>query len=112
MLLPVNLVALVVTVIVFSFAGPLLDPLFHQIGYSVLTDSALRGFWESTARSETFVWLQLDNTVVTGSVVAWLIALLPGYFICKALVLLIRPTWNRIFGSGAEFTNHPTAMSS
>lgn len=112
MLLPLNLVAFVVTATVLSFAGPLLDPWFHEIGYTVLTDPSQRGFWESMAQSEAFIWLQLNNTVVTGSFVAWLVALLPGYFICKALVLAIRPFWNRIFGPFTGFENHPPAMSS
>ena len=112
MLLPLNLVALVVTAAVFSFAGPLLDPWFHKIGYAVLTDPTQQRFWESMAQSETFIWLQLNNTVVTGSFVAWLVALLPGYFVCKILVLAIRPVWNRIFGPLTGFANHPPAMSS
>ena len=112
MLLPLNLVTLVVTVAVFSFAGPLLDPWFHQVGYTVLTDPSLQGFWESMAQSETFIWLQLNNTVVAGSIATWLVALLPGYFICKALVFAIRPIWNRIFGPFTEVTHHPPAMSS
>ena len=112
MLLPLNLVALVVTVAVFSFAGPLLDPWFHEIGYTVLTDPSLQGFWESMAQSDSFIWLQLNNTVVTGSLVASLVALLPGYFICKAFVVAIKPVWNRIFGPYSGFANHPPAMSS
>ncbi len=112
MLLPLNLVAFFISIVVFSFAGPLLDPWFHQVGYSVLTDPSLRDFWESLAQSEAFVWLQLDNTVVTGSVVAWLVAFLPGYFVCKALVLIIRPTWNRVFGPLVGGTNYPPIMSS
>lgn len=112
MLLPLNLVAFVITAAVFSFAGPLLDPWFHEIGYTVLTDPSQRGFWESMAQSETFIWLQLNNTVVTGSFVAWLVALLPGYFICKVLVLAIRPFWNRIFGPFSELESPPPAMSS
>jgi len=112
MLLPLNLVAFIVTVAVFSFAGPLLDPWFHQIGYTVLTDPMLQEFWESMAQSETFVWLQLNNTVVTGSVFTWLVVLLPGYFICKVLVFAFGPTWNRMFGPVAGATNHSAAMSS
>ena len=112
MLLPLNLVAFVVTATVLSFAGPLLDPWFHEIGYTVLTDPSQRGFWESMAQSEAFIWLQLNNTVVTGSFVAWLVALLPGYFICKGFVLAIKPIWNRIFGPFTEVTHHPPAMSS
>lgn len=112
MLLPLNLVALVVTFGVLSFAGPLLDPWFHEIGYTVLTDPSLKGFWESMAQSDTFIWLQLNNTVVTGSLVASLVALLPGYFICKSFVVAIKPVWNRILGPFVGFTNHPPAMSS
>ena len=112
MLLPLNLVALVVTVAVFSFVGPLLDPWFHHVGYTFLTDPSLQRFWESMAQSETFIWLQLNNTVVAGSIIAWLIALLPGYFICKALVFALAPIWNRIFGPFTGLANHPPAMSS
>jgi len=112
MLLPLNLVAFVVTVAVFSFAGPLLDPWFHHVGYMVLTDPVLQGFWTSMAQSELFVWLQLNNTVVTGSISAWLVALLPGYFICKVLVLTIKPSWNRVFGPVTAGTNQSPAMSS
>jgi len=90
----------------------LLDPWFHEIGYTVLTDPSLKGFWESMAQSDTFIWLQLNNTVVTGSLVASLVALLPGYFICKSFVVAIKPVWNRILGPFVGFTNHPPAMSS
>ena len=112
MLLPLNLVTLVITVVVCSLAGPLLDPLFHEIGYSVLTDPSLQRFWESMAQSDSFVWFQLNNTVVTGSLVASLVALLPGYFICKALVVAIKPVWNRTFATLAGGTDHPPAMTS
>lgn len=112
MLLPLNLVALVVTVAVFSFVGPLLDPWFHQVGYTVLTDPTLQEFWESMAQSELFVWLQLNNTVVTGGIVTWLVALLPGYFICKAIVSTIGPSWNRVFGPLTGGANQSPAMSS
>jgi uncharacterized protein (TIGR03546 family) len=112
MLLPLNLVAFVLTVAVFSFVGPMLDPWFHKVGYMVLTDPSLKGIWESMAQSETFVWWQLNNTVVTGSLVASLIALLPGYFICKAVVVAVKPVWNHTFGSVNGFAEHAPAASS
>ena len=64
------------------------------------------------AQSETFVWWQLNNTVVTGSLVASLIALLPGYFICKAVVVAVKPVWNHTFGSVNGFAEHAPAASS
>ena len=112
LLLPLNLVALIVTIAVFSFAGPLLDPWLHHIGYTILKDPALAEFWESMAQSQTFVWMQLNNTVVAGSVAVWLVALLPGYFICKAIVAVLRPTWNRFFGLFSGHPGHPPVMSS
>ncbi len=90
MLLPLNLVTLILTVVICSFVGPLLDPLLHQVGYQVLTEPSLQGFWKSMALSDTFIWLQLNNTVVAGSVVVWLATLLPGFFVCKGIVFAAR----------------------
>ncbi len=70
--------------------GFMLDPLFHRIGMALLTSDGL---------TPAFVWIvntpvvslsRLNNSIVLGSLVAWVALLVPMYFVFRYLVARYR----------------------
>ena len=96
MLLPVNLLAFLLTAIAVSFFGASLDPYFHRLGYWLLTDTQTQTFWQALTQWRFFVWLQMHNTVVTGSTAAGLIALVPVYIVTRVITAMLAPAARRL----------------
>src|SRR5437773_10268839 len=66
---------------VFVPVGFLLDPAFDRIGHWLLVDAhTLRPLWTAWDNIPGLALTNFDNTVVLGSVVAWLVLFLPPYF--------------------------------
>jgi uncharacterized protein (TIGR03546 family) len=70
--------------------GFLLDPMFDRVGMALLTNDAL---------APVFVWIintpvvslsRLNNTIVLGSLVTWIVAFLPAFFLFRFLVTRYR----------------------
>src|SRR5215210_6724416 len=57
--------------------GFLLDPLFHRIGSALLQAPSLRPLWTSWYNTPLVPYTNFNNTIVLGSVVAWLVLLIP-----------------------------------
>ena len=94
LLLNVNMGAAFLSVLIFSFAGILTDPLAHQIGYSMLVDAnALTGFWTNLYNMPIVPFTRFYNTIVMGSFVIALIAALPVFFSVKKFVVYYREHW-------------------
>jgi len=91
MLLPTNLVAMVLAAIVFSFVGPLLDPQSHRLGANLLANEELAEFWTSLFSIKHSIWLQLHNSVVLGSGLIALAAMIPLYIISRTLTAILKP---------------------
>jgi uncharacterized protein (TIGR03546 family) len=72
--------------------GFLLDPVFHRIGASLLTAPALRTLWTAWYNTPLVPYTNFNNTVVLGSVVAWLVLAIPIYFGAKVGVTRNRAT--------------------
>jgi uncharacterized protein (TIGR03546 family) len=78
---------------VFVPVGFMLDPLFHRIGRVLLMDTpALRPMWTTMDNVPGLALTNFNNTVVLGSVVAWLVLFLPIYFGARVGVLKYRAT--------------------
>ena len=61
--------------------GFVLDPLFDRLGHWLLVGQpALRPFWASWDSVPGLALTNFNNTVVLGSVVAWLVLFIPLYF--------------------------------
>ena len=61
--------------------GFMLDPVFHGIGRWLLVDvEALRPLWTTWDNVPGMALTNFNNTVVLGSVVAWLVLFIPLYF--------------------------------
>ena len=72
--------------------GFILDPVFDRIGSSLLHAGALRPLWTSMYNTPLVPYTNFNNTVVLGSVVAWLALLVPIYFAAKYGVARYRAT--------------------
>jgi len=81
---------------VFVPVGFMLDPVFDRIGRLLLVDAAaLRPMWTAMDGVPGLALTNFNNTVVLGSVVAWLALFLPLYVASRAGVVKYRATWGR-----------------
>lgn len=78
---------------VFVPIGFMLDPLFDRLGSWLLVDvSALRPLWTAWDNIPGLALTNFNNTVVLGSVVAWLLLFVPIYYGSRAGVVKYRAT--------------------
>lgn len=74
----------------FGFA---LDPLFNRIGENLLLQvGALRPLWVTADSTPVLALFNLNNTVVVGSLVAWLLLFAPIFLLARLGVVRYRAT--------------------
>lgn len=95
-LLKLNLGAALLSALVFSCLSPLGDPLFHAVGWRLLSAPALRDTWENLHRQPVVPWLNVNNTVVLGTLVTGLALFYPCYRLTLGLVLRLQPLATRL----------------
>jgi uncharacterized protein (TIGR03546 family) len=97
--LVVVLVAMILNVSLAGFSlgwtlfvplGFLLDPLFNAIGEKLLGAPSLTPLWTWMANTPVISLANFDNTIVLGSVVFWVLAWLPIFFLAKWGVIKYR----------------------
>lgn len=76
----------------FVPVGFVLDPVFDRIGSSLLQAVSLRPLWTSWFNMPLMPYTNFNNTIVLGSVVAWLVLAVPIYFAAKYGVARYRAT--------------------
>jgi len=89
--LNVNLAAAVLGFTIFSIIAFIFDPLFHMLGYEILTQ--LHFFdpaYTYLYNAPIFPFTKFNNTVVMGSLVSAVVLLLPVYFGMKHFILAYR----------------------
>lgn len=77
----------------WAIATPLgfaLDPLFDRVGLALLTNDALTPFFTWVVNTPVLALSRLNNTIVLGSLVVWLVALVPLFFVFRVLVARYR----------------------
>ncbi len=77
--MPAHLPLLALTAMLISFVSPLLQPTLGRIGLWSLTHPKLFAYWLQFDSLPLVPWLGLHNTVVNGSLFAWLVASIPVY---------------------------------
>ena len=78
---------------VFVPIGFILDPVFDRVGHWLLVDAqALRPLWTAWENIPGLALTNFNNTVVLGSVVAWLVLFAPIYLLAHYGVLRYRAT--------------------
>lgn len=68
-----------VTAFAMTLLAPYLDPQTHTVGLQVLTHPQLANFWAAAWQLPLVPWTSINNTVVLGSLLVGLTALLPSY---------------------------------
>lgn len=76
----------------FVPVGFALDPAFHRIGRALLEWPALHPTWESWYNTPLVPYTNFNNTVVLGSVVGWLVLLIPIFLLSRFGVARYRAT--------------------
>lgn len=70
--------------------GFMLDPVFHRIGMALLTNDALAPFFVWVVNTPVVSLSRLNNSIVLGSLVLWLLSIAPLFFLFRFLVVRYR----------------------
>ncbi|MDH5234391.1 MAG: TIGR03546 family protein [Gemmatimonadota bacterium] len=70
--------------------GFMLDPLFDRVGMVLLTTDALTPLFVWIVNTPVVSLSRLNNTIVLGSLVSWLVLLVPSYVLFRFLVARYR----------------------
>jgi uncharacterized protein (TIGR03546 family) len=93
-----NVSMVIVSCGVFSLIAYALDPLFHQLGFAVLTSPSLEGMWTQFFSCPILLVANLNNTIVMGSLITTLVAAIPLFFLLNVLVVKYRDAYNAFIG--------------
>ncbi len=88
--LNVNLSAATFAIFISSFVAFLFDPLFHNLGFWVLTAPGLQNTWTSLYNMPVAPLSRFNNTVVLGSLLGGIILALPVYLLVRKGVISYR----------------------
>ena len=66
--------------------GFMLDPVFDRIGMALLMQDSLAPFFTWVVNTPVVALSRLNNTIVLGSLVSWMLLLVPSYFVFRVLV--------------------------
>jgi len=89
--LDVNLSAVFLSAALFGLLGVLLDPLFHDLGYYLLTGvDSLVPLWTSLYNAPIAPLTRFNNTIVLGSLVGSVVVFVPAFVGMKRFVVLYR----------------------
>lgn len=75
---------------VFVPIGFALDPLFNAVGTALLGAPSLRSLWTTFYNVPVVPFTNFNNTVVLGSLVCWLVAFVPLFFLARWAVARYR----------------------
>ena len=95
LLFRIHLSTFIISLSGFALLGLILDPLFEQLGYYLLTNSALTDLWTAIYNSSLGRFSLFNNTITMGSLVFSLLLLLPLFFIAKWLILRYRISFKK-----------------
>ena len=82
----VNLSAFLLGWALFSGIAYLLDPMFHALGYKILTAGALTGLWTALYNMDLFRLANFNNSLVMGSLVVSLALFVPLLLILNLII--------------------------
>lgn len=94
----INLGLFFVSVAVFAAIGYLLDPMMESLGYYLLTLPSLESLWTTIYNDPLLALLNLNNSLVLGSLVFGLLLFLPLFFVLQQIVKVYRGPISRITG--------------
>ncbi|MCH7650345.1 MAG: TIGR03546 family protein [Nitrospinae bacterium] len=93
-----NISMMIVSFAAFSLIAYALDPVFHQVGLALLTAPGLESFWMQFFNCPVFLFANLNNTIVMGSLISTLAVSVPLFFLLNLLVVKYRHVYNTFIG--------------
>jgi len=81
-----NLGIMILSFVLFSGFAYILDPVFHDLGYTILKTDSLAGIWESVFSCPIALVAQLNNTIVMGSLVVSVALAFPLFFMFNKFI--------------------------
>jgi len=90
LVLRVNLSTFIAGFVIFTGLAYWLDPLFHQIGVSILNAESLSALWTSMYNTSIWRLERFNNTIVMGSMLVSLLAFVPLILTANYLILQYR----------------------
>lgn len=91
----VNLLATSLSAFCFMWLGALLDPVSHQVGHYVLTQSSLQSTFLWLYEQPIIPWTRFNNTIVMGCLLIGTISFFPVYLIGKTIFQKYAPAFNQ-----------------
>lgn len=82
----INLAAFILALGVFSGLAYLLDPMFNSVGLSLLQNESMQATWTTMYNSTFWRVANFNNTIVMGSLVVSLAALVPVVLILNVFI--------------------------
>lgn len=86
LVLRVNLSMFLLGFVVFSGLAYLLDPLFHRLGFWILTTGFLESFWTGMYQTTLFRLGNLNHTITMGSLLFSLALFMPFFLVVNYLI--------------------------
>jgi len=117
LVLNINFGLFLLFTVIFSGIGYLFDPLFESLGYMVLTNEGLNGFFTTLYNSVFWRWSEFNYTLVTGALLVSSVLALPLFFILNKLIHIYRvqigeklnqwklTKWMKLFNEEAKSTS-------
>lgn len=91
LVLNVNISAALLAITLCALVAYIFDPVFHWLGYTLLANvDALRGLWTWLYNAPVAPLTRFNNTVVMGSFVVAIVAVVPIYFGMQRVVIAYR----------------------
>ena len=88
----------------FSSLGFVLDPLFSQVGLTVLTNDSLNAIFTSWYNNPVILWTDFNYTTTLGSLIIAFVVTFPLYFILNKIFIKYRQTLQSIFENSKFFS--------
>ena len=90
----VNLASMFFAIFFFGFIAYLFDPVFHSLGYVLLTQvDVLKGLWTYLYNLPVAPFTRFYNTVVMGTLVTAIVLAFPVYLLSKRGIIAYRENW-------------------
>jgi len=90
LLLRVNLATFVLAWVGFAGLAYLLDPVFHGLGYTILTSASLQPLWTALYNSTLWRLTNFNNSLLMGSLVVSIVLFIPLFFVSRLIILKYR----------------------
>jgi len=81
---------LFLSILLGTLIAPFFDPLFDELGYTVLTFEALKPAYGNLLEIPFIAFTEFNNTIVAGSLTVSLILYIPVYILTRFLVFIWR----------------------